>query len=152
MNKLFSIFSLTIYLFFTFTNHAISNDDTIYHKKDYKKDYKNSAILQGINKITARVSSLNISKDEKENFGNLEIELIKCWSSPPEQEPDNKALIKIWEQVPGEEKKEIFFGWMFSSSPALSALEHPVYDIVLKSCLNIEKPTQYNISSSADDS
>ena len=39
----------------------------------------------------------------------------------------------------GEENKnildtEIFSGWMFASSPALSALDHPVYDIWVLEC------------------
>lgn len=100
-----------------------------------QEDFKQSVLLQGINKITATVSSFNLKKNAKTNFGNLEIQLIKCWKAPPEQEPENKALLRIWEQIPNEEKKEIFFGWMFSSSLALSSLEHPVYDIAVKECL-----------------
>ncbi|MBU3655480.1 MAG: DUF2155 domain-containing protein, partial [Alphaproteobacteria bacterium] len=30
----------------------------------------------------------------------------------------------------------LFSGWMFASSPAVSALEHPVYDIVVLDCKN----------------
>ncbi|MEL6359838.1 MAG: DUF2155 domain-containing protein [Pseudomonadota bacterium] len=30
--------------------------------------------------------------------------------------------------------KKIFSGWMFASSPALNALEHPVYDVWVISC------------------
>jgi len=30
----------------------------------------------------------------------------------------------------------IFMGWMFASSPAISGLEHPVYDITVLSCNN----------------
>lgn len=108
------------------------DDDTLKYKQE---DFKASVLLQGINKITATVSSFNLKKNAKKNFGTLEIQLIKCWKAPAEQEPENKALLRIWEQVPNEEKKEIFFGWMFSSSPALSALEHPVYDIAVKECV-----------------
>lgn len=101
-----------------------------------EKDFTNSAAVQGLNKITARVSSFDILKDEIKIFGNLEVKLLKCWKSPPEEKPESKALLKIWEQIPGEEKKEIFFGWMFASSPTVSALEHPVYDITVIECKN----------------
>jgi hypothetical protein len=30
----------------------------------------------------------------------------------------------------------LFTGWMFASSPALSALEHPVYDLWVLDCVN----------------
>lgn len=98
------------------------------------EDFTNNAVLQGLNKVTAKTSELDIKIGQKVNFGNLEIALYKCWKSPPEDEPDNKALIGIWEEVPGEERKQIFYGWMFSSSISLSSLEHPIYDVTLVSC------------------
>ncbi len=101
------------------------------------EDFTNAANLQGINKITAKVSSIQLIKENKAKFGNLEIELLKCWKSPPEEEPESKALLKIWEEIPGEKKKQIYFGWMFASSPSLSSLEHPVYDVIVTECNNI---------------
>ena len=139
MNKKISII---LYSFFLSAISANSYSNTPENKITYhEKDFTNSVSLQGINKITARVSSFDVQKDNKMNFGNLEVQLIKCWKSPPEEEPENKALLRIWEQIPGEDKKEIFSGWMFSSSPALSALEHPVYDIVVKECMNADTDT-----------
>ncbi|PIR39301.1 MAG: cellulase [Alphaproteobacteria bacterium CG11_big_fil_rev_8_21_14_0_20_39_49] len=136
MNKKISIILYSAFLSAISAN-AYSN--TSENKITYhEKDFTNSVSLQGINKITARVSSFEVQKDNKMNFGNLEVQLIKCWKAPPEEEPENKALLRIWEQIPGEDKKEIFSGWMFSSSPALSALEHPVYDIVVKGCMDKE--------------
>ena len=35
---------------------------------------------------------------------------------------------------PGESPVRLFTGWMFASSPALSALEHPVYDVWVIDC------------------
>jgi hypothetical protein len=32
-------------------------------------------------------------------------------------------------------KKLIFFGWLFASSPSVSSLEHPIYDLVALNCL-----------------
>lgn len=127
-------------LFFTFLalapffSLAQSDIESIYKKEDFT----NAVKLQSLNKVTARVSSFDISQDETGNFGNLEIKLLKCWKSPPEEEPESKALLRIWEQLPGEDKKEIFFGWMFASSPTVSALEHPVYDINITECMNKE--------------
>ena len=134
MNRQNKLQLSSLFFALVFSGSAVADTNT-YHAKDFK----NSVSLQGINKVTARVSSLEVRKDDKMNFGNLEVQLVKCWQAPPEEEPENKALLKIWEQIPGEEKEEIFFGWMFSSSPALSALEHPVYDIVVKNCVNLDE-------------
>ena len=41
---------------------------------------------------------------------------------------------------PGEPQDRLFTGWMFSSSPALSALEHPVYDVWLLECAEPLEP------------
>jgi hypothetical protein len=30
----------------------------------------------------------------------------------------------------------VFRGWMFASSPALAAMEHPVYDVWILDCKN----------------
>ncbi len=102
-----------------------------YQEKDFVKEVK----LQGLNKVTARVSSFNVKEGQIGKFGNLEISLLKCWQAPPEEEPESKALLKIWEQVPGEDKKEIFQGWMFASSPTISAIQHPVYEITVLECV-----------------
>ncbi|MCD6035633.1 MAG: hypothetical protein K0R63_1374 [Rickettsiales bacterium] len=90
--------------------------------------------LQGLNKITARTFPLNLKAEEHVSFDILEVVVHKCWKSPPEQRPESKALIEVWEHKGGEDKKQIFYGWMFASSPSLSALEHPVYDLVVVEC------------------
>jgi hypothetical protein len=104
-----------------------------------ERNYTDTAILQGLNKITARISSFSVPIGSSVRFGNLEIYARLCWKASPEDAPDNKALLEIWEQKPGEDKKQMFNGWMFASSPALSALEHAVYDITVIECKRAEK-------------
>ncbi len=109
---------------------------TPYVEEKPEDSYKNSVTLQGLNKITTKVSTIDVKKNEIVKFGNLEISLLACWKAPSDEDPENKALLRIWEQVPGEERKEIFHGWMFSSSPSISALEHAVYDVTVIECAN----------------
>ena len=90
--------------------------------------------LRGLNKITARQSILEQRIGRTIYFGNLEILIEKCWVAPPEDSPESKVLLDIWEQKPNEDKKHIFYGWMFASSPGLVSLEHPVYDINVLGC------------------
>ena len=93
-----------------------------------------TVLLQGLNKVTARTSQLELPLGTAVRFGNLELVARACWQSPPEARPENGALLDIWELKPGETPQQIFKGWMFSPTPALSALEHPVYDVTVQAC------------------
>jgi len=93
-----------------------------------------TAQLQGLDKTTARVSQFDAAVGATVRFGNLSVVVRDCRRSPPEERPENAAFIEIYETRPGEAKERLFSGWMFSSSPALSALEHPVYDLNLLEC------------------
>ena len=93
-----------------------------------------TAVIQGLDKITARVSRFDAAVGQKVTFGTLSIVVRDCEKSAPEERPENAAFVEISESRPGEDKGRLFGGWMFSSSPALSALEHPVYDVNLLEC------------------
>jgi len=92
------------------------------------------AVMQGLDKITARVSRFEVPVGKTATFFTLSIEVRDCEKSAPEDRPENAAFVEIYENRPGEEKSRLFSGWMFSSSPALSAIEHPVYDVNLLEC------------------
>src|SRR5215469_5840011 len=92
------------------------------------------AILQGLDKISARTSKIEAPVGASVHFGTLLITVRDCEQSPPEDPPENAAFVQIYETPPGEDTKRLFSGWMFSSSPALSGLEHPVYDVTLLGC------------------
>ena len=93
-----------------------------------------TAVMQGLDKITARVSRFDAPVGQPVRFGTLSIVVRDCEKSAPEERPENAAFVQIDETRPKEQKSRLFSGWMFSSSPALSALEHPVYDVNLLEC------------------
>ena len=93
-----------------------------------------TAVMQGLDKITARVSRFEAPVGPPVTFGSLLIVVRDCQKSAPEERPENAAFVEIGEIHPGEGKVQLFSGWMFSSSPALSALDHPVYDVNLLEC------------------
>ena len=95
---------------------------------------ENLAVLQGLNKVTARVSAIEAPVDWTVLFGTLAITVRTCHKAPPEEPPESAAFLEIYDVKPGEQPVELFSGWMFASSPALSALEHPVYDIWVLDC------------------
>lgn len=108
--------------------------------EDQPAPESNAVILQGLNKVTGRTSKLQGPLGTVMNFGTLEIIVRRCWKASPEERPENAALIEIREMKSGEEQHQIFLGWMFSSSPGLSGLEHPVYDVNLISCETLKDP------------
>jgi hypothetical protein len=91
-------------------------------------------VLQGLDKVAAKVSQIEAPVGSSVTFGTLSILVRDCETAPPDAPPDNAAFIQIYETPPGEQTKRLFSGWMFSSSPALSGLEHPVYDVTLLAC------------------
>jgi hypothetical protein len=92
------------------------------------------AVLQGLDKITARVSEIDAPVGKTVQFGSLAITVRDCEKNPPEDRPEDAAFLQIDEVRPGEENVRRFSGWMFAQSPALSSLEHPVYDVILLDC------------------
>jgi hypothetical protein len=103
--------------------------------KDFTVEGK-VAVLQGLDKVTARVSTIEAPLDEPVTFGSLEVVVRVCRKTPPTEVPESAAFVEIDDAPPDGEKQRIFTGWMFASSPALNALEHPVYDVWLLDCKN----------------
>jgi hypothetical protein len=93
-----------------------------------------TAVLQGMDKVTGRVMPIEAPVGTSVHFGTLEIIVRTCHKRPPEETPETAAFLDIWEVKNGEAAASLFRGWMFASSPALSALDHPVYDIWVKDC------------------
>lgn len=89
-----------------------------------------------LDKITARIQKLELNLNDEEVLGSLTIILKSCQNRPPDYLPESAAYVEIYDKLNKnyEEGTLIFSGWMFSSSPAISALEHPIYDIFLISC------------------
>ncbi len=107
------------------------------------------AILQGLDKVTARVTTIQAPNNDPVQFGTLEIITRACRKHPPEETPESAAYLDIHDIKPGEPAQRVFQGWMFASSPALSALEHSVYDIWVLDCDTGIIPNHDNTSSSA---
>ena len=91
------------------------------------------AILQGLDKITARVTELKVANGDVVLYGRLSIKVDACDEHPPEEPPEAAAFLEVTD-LSASPPTEIFRGWMFASSPAVSALEHPVYDVRVLRC------------------
>jgi hypothetical protein len=95
---------------------------------------KNTAKMQAMDKITGRVSVINVPVGGAVQFGSLSIVVRACKTRPAEETPDNFAFADITDKTLQGEEFNIFKGWMISSSPATHAVEHPIYDVWLLQC------------------
>jgi len=92
------------------------------------------AVLRALDKMTARVEELDVPINQPLKFGTIMITVRTCRITPPEETPEAAAYLEVGEFKPGEKDTPVFHGWMFASSPALSAMEHPIYDIWVIGC------------------
>jgi hypothetical protein len=98
-----------------------------------------AVVLRGLDKVTARITTFSIEANSDATFGTLRIIARACRKRPPEEPPEVAAFLEIEESRPDEAIPRLLFsGWMFASSPALSALEHPVYDVWVIDCKTSE--------------
>ncbi len=93
------------------------------------------AMLQALDKVTGRSRRLTVHVGQAGTFGTLSILVDTCRKAPPEDQPEAAAFLKITD---GKSDPPVvaFSGWMFASSPALSAMDHPVYDISVVDCIS----------------
>lgn len=91
-------------------------------------------VLGGLDKVAARTAKFEANLKQQVFYNTLIITVQQCKTRPPEEPPESAAFLEIQESKPDGTKAKIFSGWMFASSPALNALEHPVYDVWVISC------------------
>jgi hypothetical protein len=92
------------------------------------------AVIRVLDKVTARVRTLEAPIDQPVRFATLSIVARTCEKRPPEDTPLSAAFLEITEGKEGEPRQTVFTGWMFSSSPSLSAMENPIYDVWVIGC------------------
>ena len=98
----------------------------------------NKLVIQGLDKITARIQTFEVDVGQTYKFGVLDIFVERCVFSKPIFKPESLAFIKIKDN--SDRLSEVkFSGWMFASSPALNALENPVYDVSILDCKKVDK-------------
>lgn len=103
----------------------------------------NTAQMQALDKITGRVKLIEVPVNGNVSFGSLSIVVRDCKTRSPIETPDNFAFVDIVDRNADGTSENVFKGWMISSSQALNAMEHPVYDVWLLKCID----TQINPSS-----
>ena len=97
------------------------------------------AVFAALDKVTARISKLEVPLNQTVTFGALKVTPRVCYSRSPTDPPKTTSFVQIQESQLDGAEKQLFSGWMFAESPGLNAVEHPVFDVWLTGC---EKPTR----------
>ena len=96
---------------------------------------KKYASFKLLNKTTNKVSTKDILVSSKISWETLNIEVLYCGSTPPTEIPEDYVLIDVYDTI-NNENTNIYKGWMISSSPDVTSLENPIYDLWLVNCSN----------------
>ena len=96
---------------------------------------KKYASFKLLNKTTNKVSTKDILVSSKISWETLNIEVLYCGSTPPTEISEDYVLIDVYDTI-NNEKNNIYKGWMISSSPDVTPLENPIYDLWLVDCSN----------------
>ena len=97
-----------------------------------QKQYANFNLLD---KISNQIDKISIRVNESGTIGTLNVRVYSCFTEPPNEMPEDYVLINVRDNFQYEEEL-IYQGWMISSSPDATPLEHPIYDLWLLGCSN----------------
>lgn len=89
------------------------------------------AVLRGLDKMTGAITTFELRVGEVRDWERLSVTLGACRLPGPGAPPDAFAWLEIRDRRRAEPD---FRGWMVASSPALSTLDHPRYDLWVLSC------------------
>ena len=95
--------------------------------------------LRFLDKLTSDTGDVTLSRGQAAKFGRLVVRLDGCRYPTENPVSDAAAHLTIIEE---ETEAQLFSGWMLASSPALSALDHPRYDVWVLACILPDVPAE----------
>lgn len=98
-----------------------------------------AGILRWLDKLTGETADIELMRGQEAVSGRLTIRLDSCRYPSDNPTSDAEAHLTITE---AGIDAPVFDGWMIASSPGLSALDHPRYDVWVLRCVTPEPPPQ----------
>lgn len=95
--------------------------------------------LRFLDKLTSETGDVTLARGQVAQFGRLAVRLDSCRYPVANPAADATAHLTVMDSTT---ETELFSGWMIASSPALSALDHPRYDVWVLSCILPEAATE----------
>jgi hypothetical protein len=98
------------------------------------------ATLGLLNKRNNISQDLKMKPGEVRRIGNVLIRLQACEKTAPfESDPEEGAFVQVWVYERPDVNTalawhKVFSGWLFRHSPSVNVVQHPVYDVWVKSC------------------
>jgi hypothetical protein len=87
-------------------------------------------VVRVLDKISGQVTDLDLPSGETGQVGSLSVTLLECRYPVANPAGDAYMLLSIRNRSPDP----VFLGWMIATSPAVSALDHPRYDVWALRC------------------
>lgn len=91
-----------------------------------------AGVLRWLDKLTGQTEDVELGRGQSASWGRLTIQLDEC--RYPKANPASDAIAHLTIRD-SEVADPVFAGWMIASSPALSALDHPRYDVWVLTCV-----------------
>lgn len=91
------------------------------------------AEIRLLDRVTGLLEDLEMRNGQSARLGGLRITLRECRYPPGNPSGDAFALMTVTDDTGGD-TRDVFSGWMIASSPALSAMDHPRYDVWVLRC------------------
>ncbi|WP_308915481.1 DUF2155 domain-containing protein [Jannaschia sp. LMIT008] len=95
---------------------------------------RGGALLRTLDRVSGEVIDVEMAVGQTMAYGPLQVTLHECRVPASNVSGDAFGLLRI---VDARAVEELFAGWMIASSPAMSALEHPRYDVWILSCRDV---------------
>ncbi len=92
---------------------------------------KGAAEIVLLEKIRAQPMTVTVKTGQSTTFGTLTVAVRSCVTRPPDLPQNSAAFI---EATDSRGTAPVFKGWVLSTTPAVSHMEHPIYDLRLIAC------------------
>jgi len=88
-------------------------------------------VVRWLDKVSGEIADINLGRGQSVVKGRLTIQMDECRYPYADPASNAYAHLTVMDSL-GE--KPVFSGWMIASSPALSAMDHPRYDVWILRC------------------
>jgi hypothetical protein len=93
------------------------------------------AVLGLLNKRNGLTQDVELKPGEARRIDRVVIQLRACETTPPWESPsETGAFVRLFVAAPDNQMKRVFSGWLFQKRPERNVIEHPIYDVYVKSC------------------
>jgi hypothetical protein len=87
-----------------------------------------------LNKQNGRVQEFTAKPGQVVAAGPLTVRIRACEATPAWDRPWSGAFLQVDERPRRGGQRRVFSGWLFAESPSLNSMQHPNYDVWVKSC------------------